>query len=236
MRAALLYPVIVLGLLAGLLIGLTTLVIPQFEAIYRDFDLDLPRMTAILLSVARLVPLAAGAVAAAAILLFLMAFVPGGRRLLHWVRTSVPVLGRLWIWNAQHEFASILAALTAQRVTIDQALACTAASLRDSNLARAARIAAVKCAGGASLAHSLAQSIHFDPALPALVSWGEAQGTLPAALDQAAATFEEELELQAAFLQRIAPSLLFISVTTTLFLFIVGLMTPMIDLINNLTG
>ncbi len=236
LRSALLYPVIVLGLLSAVVVGLTLLVVPQFASLYYDFDLTLPQLTQFLLESARVVPWILAAAAALAVAYFVVGLAPPGRRLMHWLRTCVPVMGRLWIWNAQHEFASILGALTSQRVTLDEALACTAASLRDANLARAARIVADKCAGGALLSRSLAESIHFDPALPALVSWGESQGTLPAALRQAATTFEEELELQAAFLQRIMPSLLFIVVISTMFFFVIGLMIPLVDLINYLSG
>jgi type II secretory pathway component PulF len=235
-RTALLYPLIVLGLLVALLMGLTTWLVPMFESIYQDFDLVLPDVTVFLIALSHAIPklwIGLGALVAACLAL---SFSARGKRLLHWVRSGVPVLGRLWIWSAQHEFASILGALATQRVATDEALRCTAASLRDHNLARATRIAARKCASGVPLAQSLADSIHFDPALPALISWGEQHGALGAALKQAAQTFEEELEMQSAFLQRIMPSVLFITVTTTMFFFVVGLFVPLVDLINNLSG
>jgi type II secretory pathway component PulF len=235
LRSALLYPAIVLGLLLAVVSGLTMLVLPQFESIYVDFDLELPELTVLLLGMARVIPWLLVGLAAAVAAYFLICLSQSGRRIVHWLRTSVPVLGRLWIWNGQHEFASVLGALTAHRVPMDEALACTAESLRDANVARATRLAARKCAGGALLSRSLSESIHFDPALPALVSWGELEGSLPAALRQAASTFEDELDLQVAFLQRMMPSLLFITVISTMFMFIVGLMVPLVDLINNLT-
>ena len=232
----LIYPAVVLGLLAAVLVGLTTIVVPQFESIFYDFDLELPELTIMVVKIGNALPKLLAVLVALVPAYFLICLSPAGRRVMHWLRTGVPVLGRLWIWNGQHEFASILGSLTAKRMALDQALACTAASLRDGNLARATRIVAAKCASGASLAQSMAESIHFDPALPGLVSWGEAQGTLPVALAQAAATFEEELDLQASFLARIMPSVLFITVITTLFMFIIAMFVPLIDLINNLSG
>ena len=56
MRAALLYPAIVLSLLLAVVSGLTVLVLPQFESIYVDFDLDLPELTILVLGVARAIP------------------------------------------------------------------------------------------------------------------------------------------------------------------------------------
>jgi type II secretory pathway component PulF len=234
LRTVLFYPAIVFGLLAAVVTGLTVAVVPEFEKLYTDFDMVLPNLTVFLIGSAHLVPVAAGGVLALLAAYFIVELLPGGARLVHWLRTGAPVIGRLWIWNSQHEFASILGALAAHHVPLDDALACTAESLRDRNVARAVRLVAQKCAAGMPLSRSLAESIHFDPALPALAGWGEAEGALPAALRQAAATFEQELDLQAAFLQRIIPPILFVTVVTTMFFFVIALFIPLIQLINAL--
>jgi type IV pilus assembly protein PilC len=236
MRATLTYPVIVIALLGVIVTGLTTFVVPQFESIYQELDLNLSQLTVLLIHTAGIMPwLATGVplVAAAAIVAGRVAPLA---RIVHWLRTGVPMVGPLWIYSAQHEFASILGALVGQNVALDEALACTGESLRDRNLARSTRIAAEKCAGGALLSASLAESIHFDAALPALASWGESRDSMTEALRQAALAFERELEMRAAFLQRIMPTVLFAGVCTIMFFFIVGLMIPLVDLVNNLSG
>jgi type II secretory pathway component PulF len=120
-------------------------------------------------------------------------------------------------------------------MVLSDALQSTIASLHDSNLARAARIAAAKCEDGALLSRSLADSIHFDRTLPALIAWGEAHDSLPEALKQAADVYEHELVLHADFLRRILPPLLFATVISFLFFMIVGLLIPLTDLIDYLT-
>jgi type II secretory pathway component PulF len=189
MLSAMLYPAVVVGLLAAVVVGLAILVIPQFEAAYADTEMQLPDLTLSLINVARVIPWVVAAIAAVGVGLWIISYSEGGARLVHWLRTGAPFVGQLWAWNAHHELASILRALVGQRVPIDHALGAAASSLRDRNLARSVRIAANKCADGVPLSRALAESMHVDPALPALVSWGEASDSLPQALEQAAATF-----------------------------------------------
>lgn len=236
LHSLLLYPVVIASLLLTVLTGISLIVLPQFEQLYADFDLELPIMTVMTLRAGKIVPWIAGWVLTIVAAYFLIGIVPGGRRLVHWVRTGLPVLGRVWLWSAQHEFSSLMGALTQEQVRLEDALRTTAESLRDRNLARAARIVAQKCDAGSRLSKSLAESIHFDRALPALVAWGEDNDALPAALHQAKLSYEKELDLHATFLRNILPPLLFITVIATLFVLTISLFVPLVDLINNLSG
>ena len=236
LHSLLLYPTVIAALLLTVLTGISLIVLPQFEELYADFDLELPVMTVMTLNAGKVIPWFAVGVVAAIAAYFLVGFVPGGRRLVHWVRTGLPILGRVWLWSAQHEFASLMGALTQEQVRLEDALRTTAESLRDRNLARATHIVSRKCEEGNLLSKSLAESIHFDRALPALVAWGEANDALPAALHQAKTYYEKELDLHATFLRNILPPLLFMAVIATLFILTVSLFVPLVGLVNNLSG
>ncbi len=235
MRSALLYPAIVLTLLASVVYGLLAFVVPHFQDVYEDFDLTLPAATLVVLEASKTAPQVILGVLLAPVLYLLVSLSPDGRRLMHWLRTGVPLVGRIWVWNGHHEFSSVLGSLVSQQVSLDDALRCTVASLRDRNLARATRIAAIKCENGVCLSQALAESIHFDRVLTSLVAWGEANSALPEALRQASARYEKEIDLQAILLRRIMPPLLFIAVAATMFTFVVALMVPLVDLIDNLS-
>jgi type IV pilus assembly protein PilC len=236
MRSALLYPSVVLILFALVLVGLMFTVSPAFREIYEDFGLTLPWATIVVLEASETVPWAILGALLIVPLYLVVSLLPGGKRLVHWLRTGSPILGRLWIWSGHHEFASALGALVSQGVVLDESLNCTAASLSDRNLARAARIVARKCENGVLLSQAMAESIHFDRALTGLVAWGEANDALPEALRQATAMYEKEIDLQTILLRRILPPFLFITVAVTVLMFTVMLFVPLIDLINNLSG
>lgn len=235
-QGVLLYPAIVLTLLLVVISGLTLFPVRDFREIYEDFGLRLPLMTQFVLDVSDAMPwVLLGVVALACGYLVTMSW-PGVLRWLHWLRTAVPLFGRIWIWSGQHEFASVLGALTAQRVPLHDALECTVDSLQDRNLARAARIVARKCRDGAPLVQGMSESIHFDPSLTALVGWGETHDSLPESLRQATQTFEGELDAYAAFLRRVVPPILYVSVLVVVGLFVLAIFVPLIDLIDNLSG
>lgn len=236
LRALLVYPIVVAAFLLTVTTGLSLFVLPQFEELYRDFDLELPTMTKFMLNAGKAIPWIACGVAATLASYFLVGFVFGGHRLIHWLRTGAPILGRVWLLSGQHEFASLMGALTKEEVNLEDALQTTAESLRDRNVARATTIVIRKCAAGNSLSKSLAESIHYDRALPSLVAWGEANDALPAAFHQATDYFERELDIHASFLRSVLPPLMFILVISTIFMFAVTLFVPLIDLINNLSG
>jgi type IV pilus assembly protein PilC len=216
--------------------GLMLVVAPQFAAIYSELEVELPYITVFMLDASESLPWALLAGLCSMPVYFVLFLFPGGPRLAHWIRTGAPILGKVWMWNAQHEFASIFGALTSRQVALDHALRCTAEALHDQNLARATRIVVDKCEGGALLSQAMSESIHFDRGLTGLVAWGEANDALPDALRRAAALFEKEIELQVILLRRILPPLLFIAVACTLFTFVITLFVPLVDLINNLSG
>jgi type IV pilus assembly protein PilC len=228
------YPLLVLGLLTLLLIYLAVFLRPMFVAIYDDFELDLPYITVFYLGFLQAVPWT--------VLIFfllivsVLAMLVLDSRIVHWFATCVPLIGRALIWRSQHEFASMMATLTAESVPIDEALDCTAKSLRDRNIARATRIAQQKCASGKSLGQALSESIHFDRTLSSLVAWGEEQDTLPIALREAANTYLAQMALYIHFLERIVPPVMLIVVAMILFFSVAAFLLPLMTLINGLTG
>lgn len=236
LRQALAYPLLVFSALGLVLYGLSVTVFPQFAEIFDDFELDLPYVTLYTLKLSEYLPqlfLTFVSLLAIALCLRLFFF---GSRLLHWIRTALPLMGRVWMWSGQHEFATLMATLTQQGIPLNEALACTADSLRDRNLAWASRHVSAKCDEGATLSQGLRDSIHFDSTLTSLVEWGEAHESLPAALREAANTYEKQMELYNRLLNRVLPPLMLTSVAITLMMSVFSMFIPLVELINGLTG
>lgn len=233
-RAAILYPVIVLALLSLVIFGLCLTVIPEFREMFIDWDLELPIVTEAIFKFADLAPWIAGGALSLVVLAWVLGRIPGANRIVHWLRTGIPFAGQLWIWNAQHDFASMMAELVGARLPLHDALRCTSESLHDRNVARAARIVARKCEAGVALSQGLAESLHFDRALSGLTAWGEANDALPAALRQAAEHYEQEIDQHATFLRRVAPPILYVSVLSVVFLFVFAMFVPLTYMINGL--
>lgn len=228
------YPLLVLILLTLLLFYVFLVLCPMFESLFQDFDLDLPAISVLLLALSHAMPWIIGGMIVVGLITILLASVQN--RLLHWLRTALPFLGRAFVWSGQHEFASMMATLTNERIPVVNALDCTIRSLRDRNIARAARKVQQECLAGKELGIAMADSIHFDRTLTSLVTWGEKNNSLPLALREATATYLEQMALYSDFLQRIVPPLLLVVVAVVLLFSAGALVIPLLELINGLTG
>jgi type II secretory pathway component PulF len=235
-RMALAYPLLIVAILVPLALFLSLYVVPMFSELFMDFDLALPNMTVFMLAVAREMPWLILVLMAVVFGLPLLLRFVGGRSVLHRIRSAVPVLGRLWMWSGQREFAAMLSSFLDRRLPTSSALVHTGAVLSDRNLARACRRVDQRVQQGQTLSQSLAQSIHFDRSLVALVAWGERHALLPDALRVAADVFDDRIEQRAAWLRRLLPPLTLVVVAALACFVVVSMMIPLVKLIEGLSG
>ena len=235
-RAALAYPFLILAILVPLALLLSLFVLPMFGELFTDFDLELPTVTIFVLAVARRMPLLIGITLALVFGLPILWRLLGGRSLVHRVRSAVPLLGRLWMWSGQREFAAMLSSFLDLRLPMSSAITHTGAVLSDRNLARACRRVDLRVQQGQTLSQSLAQSIHFDRSLVALVAWGERNGVLPDALRVAADMFDDRIEQRASWLRRMLPPIAIIAIAALACLVVGSMMIPLVKLIEGLSG
>jgi type IV pilus assembly protein PilC len=234
-RAALAYPLLIVSILVPLLLFLSGYVIPMFGALFTEMDLDLPKMTILVLQTARQLPALIIGLLVLVIGIPIVLRIVGGRWLLHRVRAALPVVGRIWTWSGQREFAALLRSFINLRLPLPSAIARTGEVISDRNLARACQRVCRRLDIGQPLSDCLSQSIHFDRTLVALVAWGEKHGVLPEALRVATDVFDDQIEQQAALVRRLVPPVTFVIVVTMMAFVVVSLMVPMVKLIEGLS-
>ena len=234
-RSAIAYPLVIVMILVPIAIFMTVFVIPMFDQMFTEFDLNLPTITKIMIAGSKQVPGFIGGLALIILGLPLLLRVVGGRWMLHRVRAATPILGRLWTWSAQREFAAMLASFLEERLPMPSAVTHTGEVLSDRNMGRACRRVAVRLQQGQPLSQSLDQSIYFDRTLVALVEWGERYGLVPESLRIATEVFEDRIEQQASVIHRLLPPVTMIVVGTVAFVLLVSLMVPMLKLIESLS-
>jgi type II secretory pathway component PulF len=236
LRRTLAYPLVILAILVPIALFMSLYVIPIFGQMYREFGLELPTLSILVLIVARQLPLWIFALFAILFGLPMLLRLVGGSWLKDRIWSAVPLLGRLSMWSGQREFAAMLSSFLDSRLPLGSAIHYTSDVLRDRGLARACRSVGRRVEQGQPLSQSLAQSIHFDRALVALVAWGETRGLLPEALRVAAEVFDDRIEQRAAWLRRILPPITLIVVASFMFIIVASLMIPLVRLIEGLSG
>lgn len=240
--SALLYPAVVMILGVGLVVFAGAIVLPKYEEIYLDFKMKLPIVTEVLFFVGRhwleilvLPPLVL--ILGLATQRWWLQSTPAGRVL--WARFvySLPLIGTLIRSERLAAFTDLLGILVDQAVPLPEALRLAAETSSDPLLHE----------GAAKIENDLRQGILFGAALrqqhlvPELVVWmigfGETQGTLSTALRQVAQMYRRQAEIRAALVRTILPPLLITLLAVTMGgLFIFGLMAPMLELLDGLSG
>lgn len=235
-RSVVAYPLLILLILIPIALLFSEVVVPMFGGLFDDFDLELPRLTDMVLSASRVTPWLLIAFLAIPIVIAITLRLLGGRWLWHRVRGALPLLGRLWIWSGQREFAALLASFLDFNVPLAESLTLTSEVLGDRNVARACEKVSHQSQMGRPLAACLSESIHFDRSLASLVEWGEVHHALPETLRLACQVFEDRIEQYGAILRRLIPPATMVIVATFVLFAVMGLFLPLVRLIEGLSG
>lgn len=234
--AILAYPALVLVALLGLAALFSLLLIPQFEQIFNDFELQLPAITHAVVAMSSLAPWLIGGVLVAIAFSVVLFFLPVTAPWAHAVTAALPLFGRMWICQGHFGFSHLMASYTATGMQVGDALRATAAGVPDRNLALTAERVAGQCEAGQSLGNAMNASRAFERPLSALVAWGEQHGELPAAFVEASQGYQRQAELSLQLLRRVVPPLLLVAVILLVATVVIAIFLPLVGLIQNLSG
>jgi type II secretory pathway component PulF len=238
---ALFYPAVVL-VFAFLLFGfMCNFILPQFEAIFRDFNMRLPAITAFVFRVGQH-PVAAIVVPIMGVGLGLMllnlalGYMGGGRA--EWAQFlyAFPVFGTLIRSARVAAFTELLAIMVEYELPLPEAFRLAGEASSEPIIGAAAQ----KVAYDLSQGQPLGQVLRGRGLVPEWVSWmtgvGEQRGTLARTLHQVADMYRRQVEIRASFLRSVLPPFLIICVAGFFVAtFAFALMLPMVKLIEGLS-
>jgi type II secretory pathway component PulF len=233
------YPILTVAIMLGVFAFVSIAVVPQFESIFRDFGVPLPRVTHVVFAMSAgtssLWPTLAvvGVVAAIAMLGSRLFLRPATARSL---ATFVPLLGGVWRWTSLAEFCHLLALLLEHRLPMPEALRLAGEGVQDARIESTTRSMAEAVEDGKTLAQAMASRGGFPPRLPRLLRWAENQGSLPEVLHMAGDMFAARASAHSSLAASVLSVACFILIIVGVNLVILGLMLPMINLISKLSG
>lgn len=197
-RGALVYPLIVVFVIGGVVTFLLTTVVPQIELIYKDFDKELPFMTAILIWTGKflinfwwLILLVLGAT-----ILFVGKWLQTkeGEQFADMFKLKIPMFGDLFRKLYMARFCRTGQTLMASGVQMLEVLRITSKAVDNVHVAKAIGSAAQKVKGGKPLSASLKAEPVFLPLVPQMIKVGEQSGAMDQMMDKAATYYENELD------------------------------------------
>ncbi len=194
---SLLYPALLIFLVACLIVFLVTYVVPNFAVLYSTMQAQLPAPTQFLIAI--------GTTARSYVLLGFAALVAAVGGFRYWSRTPagseavdralirVPVLGDIWLKYQVAQFARVLGTLLTGGIPLLQALNTAAESVGTVVLRKVLQEAVRLVREGQPLSQSLRGTKVFPTLSLDMVEVGESTGALPAMLTSVAEFYEDDV-------------------------------------------
>jgi type IV pilus assembly protein PilC len=210
---SLLYPALLILLVACLIVFLITYVVPNFAQLYSSMQAELPMPTQVLIAV--------GTTARSYVLGGFALLVGGVVALRAWTRTPtgsqwverlllrVPIAGEVWLKYQVAQFSRVLGTLLVGGIPLMQALNTSAESLGARVLRRVLEETARLVREGQSLSQALRSTKVFPSLSTDMIEVGESTGALPTMLASVAEFYEEDVATQTtAALSLIEPAIM----------------------------
>lgn len=240
-KGALIYPIIVLGVISGVVIFMLTSVLPQVVLLYDDLDKDLPAATRMMLSVSDFIK---GFWWLALILFVLFIFgmrayikTVNGRKMWDGVKMNAPVFGKLMRKLYMARFSRTTQTLMASSVPLLQALSITGDAVNNVLVRDSIDRASKEVKGGKNLGDALGREVDtFLPLVPQMISIGEKSGDLDTMVGKAADYYEKELDQQVATISTTIEPILMVVLAIVAGGMVAAILLPVYGLIGESVG
>ncbi len=239
-RAALVYPTVVIAVAAVIVGFLVSYVIPQFETIFSSMlrGQSLPALTEGVLAVSDFVRDRWWVLGGAVILVVLgwnfARRTAAGGRLIDRVSLAMPIVGELIRKISIARFARTFGTLIASGVPLLEALRIA----RDVSGNRVVEAALTRVhdrvRDGDAVARPLEQTNVFPVMVSSMIEVGEETGQLPAMLDRIADDYEEDVDTAVAGLTSALEPVLIVLLAVVVGTIVIALFLPIIAIIQNL--
>jgi type IV pilus assembly protein PilC len=233
-KAALMYPLIVVSFLFVAFIILLTGVIPKFVNIFKSAGLTLPLPTQICMLMYQFL--------VNFWYLIIAGIVIGGAALIYYLRTDqgkfvrdtflmkLPILGPVFVKSAVSRFASIFAILQASGVDVLESFDILTGTIGNAAISREIHGIKDRLAEGHGISGPLSQAKYFTPMLINMVAVGEESGNLENMLGDVAEHYDTEVEYSTRKLSEAIAPILTIGLAAVVGFFALAIFLPMWDL------
>jgi general secretion pathway protein F len=233
-KLAFTYPAIVTVVAFAIVIFLLTYVVPQIVSVFANTKQKLPFLTIMMLAISSFVRNYGWIVALVVITLWI-----GWRRALrnpqvkmrwHKYLLTAPLYGKFERSLNTARFASTLAITTGSGVPILQALQTSRDTLSNVAMRQQVEDATASVREGVGLARALSAHKHFPPMLIHMIRAGEVTGELPAMLERASNTQEQDLERRALTIAGLLEPALILAMGVVVLLIVLAVLMPIIEI------
>jgi type II secretory pathway component PulF len=240
-RSAMIYPVIVLCIAAGVIALLSIILLPLFASFLKDFDKKgtLPLPSQVLMALSSFITwigwwLIPAIMIGTPFLLLRFYKTPPGRALLDRLILMIPVFGPLARKLDTSRFARTLSTLLDAGVDVGTSIELTAGVIHMTPIKNAVADSREKVLQGRELSAALAPARQFDTDVIAVLEAGEETGRLPESLNHLADDYEEQVSVMIKSLGNLIQPLVTIVLGGIVLFIILAVFLPLIQMITSL--
>jgi type IV pilus assembly protein PilC len=240
-KSALVYPIGVLSIAAGVIILLLWKVVPVFATLFAGLGVDLPLPTRVVIGLSHFV----GSIFGFLIFVAVAGFVVGlkvwhgtkqGRMVIDTIILKLPVLGILMRKIAVARFTRTLGTLISSGVPILEGLDITAKTSGNAVIERALTQVRKSLEEGKSLTEPLKESEVFPGMVTQMIAVGEQTGAMDAMLQKIADFYEEEVDAAVKDLLTALEPIMIVFLGLVVGGVVISMYLPLFSLIGKLSG
>jgi len=239
---AMVYPICVLTIAMGIVLGIMVYVVPKFKTIFADMGFDLPAVTQTLLKISDWIAVQYGWAYILGVpfgLFFLTRLIrlsEMGRFTLDSVNKSIPVMGELISKTSIARFTRTLGTLVAAGVPILEALSITRETAGNEVYRRALGKVHDSIRRGETFAEPLRKARVCDSLVVNMIDVGEETGDLDKMLTKIADNYDDEVDVVVASLVSLMEPMLVVFLGVICGFIVIALFMPMVSMIEGLSG
>lgn len=240
-KAAMIYPVIIV-LVALLIVGvLMVFVVPKFQDIFSGLlkGQPLPTLTQGLLDVSNFFKnhflLALAGTVGLYVAFQIFKKTKFGTRLIDWLLIHLPVVGDLFLKAAIARFTRTFGTLLASGVPILQALVITRDTSGNVHIANAINVVHDRVKEGDNVAKPLESTHVFPGMVTSMIEVGEETGALPDMLSRIADTYDEEVDTAVDGLTAVIEPIMIVFMAVMVGTIVIALFLPLVSIIQHLS-
>ncbi|MGH9866354.1 MAG: type II secretion system F family protein, partial [Candidatus Acidiferrales bacterium] len=240
-KSALIYPISVLGIAAGVIVLLLWKVVPIFVTLFAGLGADLPLPTRIVIGLSNFIGswfgfLILAAIVGVAVSLKVWYGTPQGRYAIDGILLKLPILGMILRKIAVARFTRTLGTLISSGVPILEGLDITARTSGNAIVERAIQKTRKAVEAGRSLVDPLKETDVFPGMVTQMIAVGEQTGAMDTMLQKIADFYEDEVDAAVKDLLTLLEPVMIVFLGVVVGGIVISMYLPLFSLIGKLAN
>lgn len=232
--SAMIYPCVLLLVMVVVLFVMMTKIIPSFLQTFATMDVELPKVTLVVMAVCSWFQawwwLLALDIVALVVGSIFFHRTDKGRHFFGWLARKIPVVGNLTVKSACATFCRTMEVLIGSGLTLTDSLELAASNMSNIYYYEAVREARGLVSGGMPLRESLSRTGLFPAMVTNLVGIGEETGDLQGMMGKVADYYDEEVEEATKKLLNLMEPAIIIFMAVFVVIIVLSIYLPMINM------